>query len=183
VTRPPKRLAHIAAEYVAHGWPIARLSSLRKGRCQCGGSCTQAHLLDGEPVRSVSEADQDWGDYEIAFLTRRFEVLHLPAYPGVALNGALTNRCPTAVARPGRRFHTLLEPGPVRWHFYLSPCSVDPEKATHVGGALHHGPDGWIPAPPSCTPTTGRVRWNVHPMQTQWRTHRPTSILDTLGIA
>ncbi len=141
-----------------------------------------AHLLDGEPVTTVSEADQDWGDYEIAFLTREFEVLDLPAYPGVALNGALMNRCPTAVARPGRRFDTLLEPGPVRWHFYLSSGSVDAKKVARLGGTLHHGADDWIAAPPSWTRSTGRVRWNVHPMQNQWRTHRHTSIVDTLGI-
>lgn len=184
MTRSPKRVAGIAAEYLAHGWPITRLAAPRKGsRCQCGGSCMEAHLVDGEPVTSVDEADQDWGDYEIAVITRGFEVLDLPAYPGVALNGALTNRCPTAVARPGRRFDSLLEPGPVRWHFYLSPASVDAEKVDRVGGVLHHGPDGWIAAPPSRTPATGRVRWNVHPMQTQWRTYRPTGVFDTLGIA
>lgn len=179
----PKRLARIAAEYVAHDWPVARLAAPRNGRCQCGGSCTEEHLLDGEPVRSVQEAEQDWGDYEIAFSTSQFDVLNLPAYPGVALNRALTNPCPTAVARPCRRFDTLLEPGPVRWHFYLSPGSVDAEKVTRVGGNLHHGPDDWITAPPSRTPATGRVRWNVHPMQNHWRTHRPTSVLETLGIA
>ncbi|MGH3973380.1 MAG: hypothetical protein ACRDS9_08640 [Pseudonocardiaceae bacterium] len=178
-----RRLASIAAEYVAHDWPVARLAVPRNGRCHCGGRCAQPHLVDDEPVRTADEAEGDWSGYEIAFLTRQFEVLDLPAYPGVALNGALTNRCPTAVARPGRRFDTLLEPGPVRWHFYLTPGSVDAEKVASVGGTLHHGPDGWVAAPPSRTPTTGRLRWNVHPMQTQWRTHRPTSIFDTLGIA
>lgn len=180
--RPPKRLARIAAEYLAHDWPIARLAASGNGRCQCGGSCTQPHLLDEKPIRTADEAEQDWGEFEIAFTTHLFEVLDLPAYVGVALNSALTNRCPTAVARPGRRFDTLLEPGPVRWHFYLSPGSVDPEKVTSAGGRLHHGPDGWIAAAPSRTPTTGRVRWNVHPMQTQWRPRRPTSIFDSFGI-
>ena len=183
VPRPPKRLARIAAEYLAHDWPAVRLAVPRNGRCQCGGSCTEAHLLDGEPIRTSVEAEQGWGEFEIAFTTHLFEVLDLPAHPGVALNAALTNRCPTAVARPGRRFDTLLEPGPVRWHFYLSPGSVDAEKVTRVGGRLYHGPDDWIAAPPSRTPATGRVRWNVHPMQTQWRTHGVTSIFDTLGIA
>jgi len=182
VTSSPKRLALLAAEYLAQNWPVARLAVPRKGRCQCGGRCTEAHLLDGEPIRTADEAEQHWGNYEIAFLTCQFDVLDLPAHPGVALNGTLTNRCPTAVARPGRRFGTLLEPGPVRWHFYLSPGSVDAEKVARVGGTLHHGPDGWIAAPPSCTPSTGRVRWNVHPMQTQWRTYSPTSIFDALGI-
>lgn len=178
-----KRLARIAAEYLAHDWPVARLAVPRHGRCQCGGDCEESHLLDDQPIRTANEAEQDWGEFEIAFTTSQFEVLDLPAYPGVALNGALTNQCPTAVARPGRHFDTLVESGPVRWHFYLSPGSVDAEKVTEVGGALRHGPDDWIAAPPSCTPTSGRVRWNVHPMQTQWRTHRPTSILGTLGIA
>jgi hypothetical protein len=154
------------------------------GRCQCGGSCTAAHLVEDKSIRTAEEAEQDWGEFEIALSTGRFEVLDLPAYPGVALSGALANRCPTAVARPGRRFDSLLEPGPVRWHFYLSRGSVDAEKVARIGGRLHHGPDDWIPAPPSRTPATGRVRWNVHPMQTQWRAHRPaTTILDTLGIA
>jgi hypothetical protein len=150
----------------------------RDGRCQCGGGCTEPHPVDGEPFRTGDDAEHGWGEYEIAFSTFQFEVLDLPAYPGVALNAALTNRCPTAVARPGRRFNTILEPGPVRWHFYLSPGSVDAEKVSRVGGTLHHGPGGWIAAPPSHTPSTGRVRWNVHPMQT----YSPTSIFDTLGI-
>jgi hypothetical protein len=176
-------LARLAAEYVAHGWPTVRLAVPHDGQCQCGGDCTEPHLVDGEPFRTADNAERGWGDYEVAFLTSQFEVLDLPAYPGVALNAALTNRCPTTVARPGRRFDTILEPGPVRWHFYLSPGVVDAEKATHVGGSLHHGPDGWIAAPPSRTPSTGRVRWKVHPMQTQWRTYSPTSTFDTLGIA
>lgn len=177
-------MARIAADYFARDWPVARLAVRRNGRCQCGGSCSEPHLIDDKPIRTAADAEQNWGEFEIAFLTRQFEVLDLPAYPGVALNGALTNRCPTAVARPGRRFDTILEPGPVRWHFYLSPGTVDAQKVTRIGGRLHHGPDDWIPAPPSRTPTTGRVRWNVHPMQTQWRTYRPTSnIFDTLGIA
>lgn len=181
--RPPTRLARIAAEYLARDWPVSRLAVRRNGRCQCGGSCTEAHLVDDKPVRTAADAERDWGEFEIAFVTHRFEVVDLPAYPGVALNGALTNRCPTAVARPGRRFDTILEPGPVRWHFYLSPGAVDAEKVTHIGGRLHHGPDGWIPAPPSRTPTTGRVRWNVHPMQTHWRPYRPAgNIFDTLRI-
>lgn len=179
----PKRLARIAAEYLAHDWPVARLAVRRDGRCQCGGSCSQPHPLDEKPIRTADEAERDWGEFEIAFLTGQFEVLDVPAYPGAALNSGLTSRCPTAVARPGRRFDTLLEPGPVRWHFYLSPGSVDVEKATHAGGILHHGPEGWIAAPPSRTPSTGRVRWNVHPLQTQWRTHSPTSMFDMLGIA
>ena len=182
MNRPPKRLARIAAEYLAHGWPAVRLAVPRGGRCQCGGGSKESHLVDGDPFRTADDAEQDWGDYEIAFSTSRFEVLDLPAYPGVVLNAALTSRCPTAVARPGRRFDTLLEPGPVRWHFYLSPGSVETEQGTCLGGTVHHGLDGWIAAPPSRTPSTGRVRWNVHPMQTQWRTHRPRSMFDMLGI-
>ncbi|MFI5623657.1 bifunctional DNA primase/polymerase [Nocardioides sp. NPDC051685] len=177
--QPPKRLARIAAEYLARGWPAVRLAAPRNGRCQCGDTCAQPHLLDEEPIRTSDEAEQNWGEFEIAFTTQLFEVLDLPAHPGVALNAALTNRCPTAVARPGRRFDTLLEPGPVRWHFYLSRGSVDPEKVTRAGGRLHCGPDGWIAAPPSRTPATGRVRWNVHPMQTLWRPHRPASIFES----
>lgn len=176
-----ERLARIAAEYLAHDWPVVRLAVPRNGRCQCGEDCAEAHLLDDQSIRTAAQAEE-WGEFEIAIVTSRFEVLDLPAYPGVAVHGALANRCPTAVARPGRRFDTLLEPGPVRWHFYLSPGSVVVEKVTRVGGRLHYGPDAWIAAPPSRTPTTGRVRWNVHPMQTQWRTHRPTSTLDSLGI-
>lgn len=178
----PRRAARIAAEYLAHDWPVARLAAPRDGRCQCGGSCSQPHLLDEEPIRTADEAKRRWGDHEVALLTREFEVLDLPAYPGVALNSVLTNQCPTAIARPGRRFDTLFEPGPVRWHFYLPPGSADEENVNRFGGTLHHGSDDWIAAPPSRTPTTGRIRWNVHPVQTQWRTHRPTSLLDSLRI-
>ena len=183
VTPSQKRTARAAAEYLARDWPVARLAVPRNGRCECGEDCYEAHLIDDQPVQTATEAEQNWGEFEIAIMTSQFEVLDLPAYPGVALNAAVTNRCPTAVARPGRRFDTLMEAGPVRWHFYLSPGSVDPDKVTKVGGRLHHGPDDWIAAPPSRTPVCGRVRWNVHPMQTQWRTYRPTSIFDSFGIA
>lgn len=184
MTRTARRLANAAAEYVAHGWPVARLAVPHDGGCQCGDGCESMHLLDDQPITTPDQAEQAWGEhgYGIAFVTCRFDVLDLPGYHGAPLHHRLKTRCATATARPGRRYDVILEPGPVRWQFYLEPGVVDAAKADRAEGILHSGPDDWVVAPPSRTPTTGRVGWIVPPMQAKWRPYARTDMFDTLGL-
>jgi Bifunctional DNA primase/polymerase, N-terminal len=171
-------------EYAVHGWPVARLALPRDGHCPCGGGCEEMHLLDDQPIPTADEAERAWGDhgYPIALMTTPFDVLDLPGYHGAPLHHRLKTRCATATARPGRRYDVILEPGPVRWHFYLQPGTVDPEKAARADGILHSGRNHWVVAPPSRTPATGRVGWIVPPMQAKWRAYARTDIFDTLGL-
>lgn len=76
----------------------------------------------------------------------------------------------------------MIEPGPVRWLFYVTPGTADPGKVAANDGILHHGSDDWIPAPPSRTPETGRVGWVVPPMQARWQPYRRSDVFDTLGL-
>jgi bifunctional DNA primase/polymerase-like protein len=179
-----RRLATAAVTYAAHGWPIARLAIPRDGRCPCGSGCEAMHLLDDQPITTASQAEQAWGEhgYGIAFITSRFDVLDMPGYHGAPLHHTLKTRCPTATARPGRRYDVILEPGPVRWHFYLQPGTVRTDRADRADGILHTGPDDWVVSPPSRTPATGRVEWIVPPMQVKWRPYARTDIFDTLGL-
>lgn len=181
-----RRLATAAAEYAAHGWPVVRLAVPRDGRCLCGGGeCETMHLLDDRPITTAYRAEQAWGEhgYAIALITSRFDVLDLPGYYGAPLHHTLKTRCPTATARPGRRYDVILEPGPVRWHFYLQRGVVDADRVARADGILHGGPDDWVVAPPSRTPATGRVGWIVPPMQAKWRLYARTDIFGTLGSA
>lgn len=76
----------------------------------------------------------------------------------------------------------MAEPGPVRWHLYVTPGTVDPDKVTANDGTLHTGPADWVVAPPSRTPDTGRVGWVVPPRQARWQPYRRTDIFDSLGL-
>lgn len=144
------------------------------------------HLLDdhADGITSDSTARKLWSEHpwQIAIVTVLFDVVDLPGTHGSTIHHRLKTRCPTAIARPGRRLDWMIEPGPVRWHFYVTPGTVDPDKVVANDGTLHTG-HNWIPAPPSRTPDTGRVGWIVPPDQSRWQTYRRTDIFDTLGLA
>lgn len=182
----PRKLQTAAAEYAAHGWPIAPLAIPDGDGCPCGGACEAMHPLDEHVggISSESGAEKVWADHpwQIAILTVSFDVVDLSGTYGSRIHGALKTRCPTATARPGRKLDWMIEPGPVRWHLYVTPGTVDPDKVAIADGVLHTGPDDWMPAPPSRTPVTGRVGWVVPPMQARWQPYLRLDVFDTLGL-
>jgi Bifunctional DNA primase/polymerase, N-terminal len=184
--RDRRRLRTAAIEYVKHGWPVAPLAVPARDACPCGDDCRTMHPLDGhaEGITSLSVAKRVWADaaWQLAIVTAWFDVVDLPGSHGSRIHGQLKTRCPTATARPGRRLDWMVEPGPVRWHLYLRPGSVDPEKVATAGGRLHSGPADWIPAPPSRTPVTGRVAWVVPPRQARWSPYQRADVFDLLGL-
>jgi Bifunctional DNA primase/polymerase, N-terminal len=187
VTTPsPRKLRDAAVEYAAHGWPIAPIAVPEGDGCPCGGTCSAMHLLDSHAhgVTSDAEARELWADHpwQLAIVTALFDVVDLPGTHGSRIHERLKTRCPTATARPGRRLDWILEPGPVRWHVYVTPGTVDATKVAAAGGTLHTGSNDWIVAPPSRTPATGRVGWVVPPMQTRWTPYARADVFDSLGL-
>jgi hypothetical protein len=55
-----------------------------------------------------------------------------------------------------------------RWMFLVAPGAVLRPELRESHDAVLHGPGSWIPAPPTRTPA-GRIRWEVHPADVDWR--------------
>ncbi|MFI5709933.1 hypothetical protein [Kribbella sp. NPDC051620] len=56
------------------------------------------------------------------------------------------------------------------------------EQVEAVGGVLHSGPKGWVPAPGTWTEETGWIRWLVHPYLTEWRPYQRRDPIDLIFL-
>lgn len=120
-------------------------------------------------ITTRSEAENAFNDsrWAIAFPTRSFDVLEVPARFGAPLHHQLKTACPTALA-----------PATRRWQFYVASGSVPAALAEAAGGQLVTGATGWVPAPGTNTEGTGTIRWLVHPYLTKWRAYQRHDAID-----
>jgi hypothetical protein len=156
--RQSRRLRERAIRYAVNGWPVAPLAVPLDDHAD--------PYLAGEVVSTGEAADAVWQEHpwDIALVARHFEVMELAPEYGAFLNHRLKSACPTAMA-PAHR----------RWWFFLEPGSVNPDQLIATGGRLHRA---WVAAPGSRLPSTGRIRWLVHPHQTRWLPHRRRDPID-----
>lgn len=165
------RIAERAAEYTAHGWPVAALAVPWGPQCPCGCASTEPHLAS-DTVTGPDEAARVWAPghgWAIALVTSWFDVVDLPARYGAMLNQKLITTCPTATVRRGRR-----------WHFVVEQGSFAAGMVEAAGGVLHSGPDDWIAASPTRTEATGRIGWVVHPLLTRWQPYKRGDLVDVV---
>lgn len=166
------RLRRAAIQYVAHGWPIARLAVPRGGRCPCGLlGCVEPHLLLGSCplITDPAAAERAFADgrWAIALPTWRFDVIEVHARFGAPLHYQLKTSCPTALAPTGRW-----------WQFFVTPDSVPVSLVEAAGGKIISGAERWVAAPGSTTESSGRIRWLVPPKMTNWRPYQRRDAID-----
>lgn len=172
------RLRNWALRYASHGWEVLPGAWLSDGRFDCGrpgcptiGCHPALDRWDQEASTEPRRVAAWWRRHPHAVLLatgRSFDVLEVPANLGVRALGAARVRARFGLTRP------IPTRGPVavtptgRWMFLVRPGAALHPDLAQCPDIVQHGPDSWIPAPPTLLPE-GPVRWAVSPEETRWR--------------
>jgi bifunctional DNA primase/polymerase-like protein len=158
-------LRRAAIRYAAHGWPVIPGAYLVHDRFLCGPLCPTVGCHPAVPdwprQATVDRATvTGWwsaGAYSVLLATgTAFEVIDTPARFGASAAAVLGGTGPVAVTPTGR------------WLYLVAPGTpLRAELAARFDVVLH-GPDSWIPVPPTVSPT-GPIRWHIAPHRIGWR--------------